>query len=286
MHFFYLDEAGCTGSDLSNDQQPIFVLGGLSVRDEGWNKTQNDFFEIVDDYFDSEVPANFELHASELLSPNGEGCFAGHSIEKRKKLALQLLELLEKRSHQIHLFSIDKKSLSEKVNNFNSSVCNYDLRVPYLLAYDYLITYINEYIKTKLGRTARGLLILDKKEHYHGEIERITHQRRYEGAATNRIKRIVEFSYPIESHKNPMVQLSDLIVFCSKKFLEIEAGYRSNWPEEVKQFYASCYLLIHKRIIWKNLINRQGRGFDDLNRLLDEVRVKPSRNWKQKYGVT
>jgi hypothetical protein len=34
MHFFYLDETGCTGPDLENPEQPIFVLGGISVSDD------------------------------------------------------------------------------------------------------------------------------------------------------------------------------------------------------------------------------------------------------------
>jgi hypothetical protein len=39
MHFYYLDEAGCSGGNLSDQQQPIFVLGGLSVSDEKWIAT-------------------------------------------------------------------------------------------------------------------------------------------------------------------------------------------------------------------------------------------------------
>ena len=50
MHFYYLDEAGCTGRDLNNKEQPIFVLGGISVRDEGWNKTQESMAEIIEEY--------------------------------------------------------------------------------------------------------------------------------------------------------------------------------------------------------------------------------------------
>ena len=34
MHFFYLDETGCTGADLKNHEQPIFVFGGISVSDD------------------------------------------------------------------------------------------------------------------------------------------------------------------------------------------------------------------------------------------------------------
>lgn len=40
MQFHYLDEAGCKGGNLSDRQQPVFVLGGLSVSDEKWIKTQ------------------------------------------------------------------------------------------------------------------------------------------------------------------------------------------------------------------------------------------------------
>lgn len=47
MHFFYLDEAGCTGADIAPGQQPIFVLGGISVRDEGWVRTTGDFERSV-----------------------------------------------------------------------------------------------------------------------------------------------------------------------------------------------------------------------------------------------
>jgi|GEM_PF-2678429 len=38
MHFYYLNEAGCTGEDLNNSEQPLFVFGGLSVRNEGNNQ--------------------------------------------------------------------------------------------------------------------------------------------------------------------------------------------------------------------------------------------------------
>lgn len=39
MHFFYLDETGCTGPNLKDLDQPIFVIGGISVSDERWRKT-------------------------------------------------------------------------------------------------------------------------------------------------------------------------------------------------------------------------------------------------------
>ncbi len=90
MHFFYLDEAGCNLRDLQNDEAPIFVLGGIIVKDKGWNKTHGDFETIINRYFNNAVPDNFELHSHELLSPNGDGHFAGHDRARRNQLAIDL----------------------------------------------------------------------------------------------------------------------------------------------------------------------------------------------------
>ena len=282
MHFYYIDEAGCTGSDLFNHEQPIFVLGGVSVRDEGWNETQRSLSSLLDEYFDNSVPAGFELHAMQLLSPNGDGPFSGHSRDQRNSLAKNILALLAERKHDVHLYAINKDKLSSQTCDLDVI---YDIKTPYHLAYDYLITHINWFIKNKLGRSARGMLIIDAKEQFHDDIERITHVRRFEGPATHRIKWIVEFSYPVDSQKNPMVQLSDLVVFCTKKFLEIDSGYRNDYTSEAKQFFAECFSLIHNRISRKILVDRKGRNMATLNDYLKSVQAKPVGQWKKKYGL-
>ena len=282
MHFFYLDESGCTGADLECEEQPIFVLGGLSIRDEGWNKTQEDFASLIDGYFQGNLPANFELHSSELLSPNGEGPFEGHSLDRRLDLASNSLDLVSERNHNIHIFAIQKTKVIE-------TDCSVDLpynpSIPFLCAFDYLITYINEHVKNRLGLSARGMVIMDKKEEFYDGIECITYHRRFQVPRTHRVKWIVEFSYPIDSHKNPMVQLSDLIVLCARRFFETECGYRENWPAEVKNFYAKCYAKIHDRIPRKQLVPRQGRGMDKLNAYLQAIRCEPVGQWKRRYGL-
>lgn len=282
MHFYYLDESGCTGDDLANSEQPIFVLGGISVRDSGWNTTQEALADIIDEYFHGSVPAGFELHTEQLLSPDGEGPFLGHSRERRNELAKRILRSLAERGHDVHLYAIEKA----KLESCNCSLqMPYNTKTPYLLAYDYLITYINWVIKNYLGRSARGMLIIDAKEQFHAFIERITHLRRFDGPASHRIKWIVEFSYPVDSQKNPMVQLSDLVVFCVKKFLEIDKGYRNMHSPNAKKFFAECYDLIHDRIRRKELVERRGRGMDKINDFLKRIQAKPTRQWKRRFGV-
>jgi Protein of unknown function (DUF3800) len=282
MHFYYLDEAGCTGRELQSQEQPIFVSGGISIRDEGWNRTQGDFARIINNYFEGAVPARFELHTEELLSPNGDGPFAGHDRARRNDLAKQILRLLQERRHDVHIIGIDKQRLS--VSGCAAPI-SFAFKIPLLLAYDYLITYIDWFVSERLGRSARGMIILDSKPEFIAEIESITHTRRFEGAEVHRVKHIVEFSYPVDSRKKPMVQLPDLVVYCTKKFYELEGGYRENWPEEAKNFYAECYGLIDARLPRKELIEREGRGMDILYQLLRTVRSEPAARWKRKYGI-
>jgi hypothetical protein len=282
VHFFYLDESGCTGEDLKNKEQPIFVLGGISVRDKGWNETQEQVTRTFQDFFCGSIPQGFELHAKDLLSLDGHGFFKEYTTSERHGLAKKILNLLKARHHDVHYYAIDKAKLDTEFCSVNVS---YSLKTPYLVAYDYLITYINEFLKGKRGQTARGMFIIDKKEQFQDDIERITRQRRFSDSPTHRIKWLVEFSYPIDSHKNPMIQLSDLVVFCTCKFLEIEGGYRGDYSPQVSHFYAECYDLIHNRIVQKTLVQREGRNMGELNIFLDAIQAKPTPRWRKKYGL-
>jgi hypothetical protein len=128
-------------------------------------------------------------------------------------------------------------------------------------------------------------MVIDEKDEFREAIETIVHSRRFVGPLIHRVKWLVEFTYPVDSKKNPMVQLSDLIVLCSKRFLEIEHGYRNGWPTEVKKYYAECYSLIHERIKRKRLVDRSGRGADSINTYLSAVRCETNRTGKRRYDL-
>jgi hypothetical protein len=283
MHFLYIDETGDTGDDLLNHQQPIFVMGGLTVSDEKWNPTQQKFVSIINTYFGSTVPINFELHAHELLSPNGDGPFAGHLRARRNQLAFDVLNILVDHTHNVHLIAFSKQHI-------NANTCGvatvFNSKSPYLLGFDYLITQFNDHIKRKLGSSARGLMILDKKENHHDDIEVILHDRRFLTVATHRVKRVVEFSYPIDSTKNPMIQISDLVIFCVRKFLECEHGHGAIWPQPAKDFFASCYNIIDGRLTFKTgITNRSEPKLKLLNDYILKVNLKPRVQWKKHYTI-
>ncbi|WP_320151044.1 DUF3800 domain-containing protein [uncultured Tolumonas sp.] len=281
MHFFYLDESGDTGANLQDQQQPIFVLAGLSVADKKWNNTKECLDEIINQYFNDSIPAGFEVHSHALLSPRGEGFFHNHPIEQRLELVRELLNLIEELGHQVHYFAIEKSLLA-------ASDCEYETvfnsKHPYLLSFDYLITYMNWHVKNNLGQSARGMIVLDEKEEHNESIEQIIQNRRFEVPNTQKVKWIVEFSHPIDSRKNPMIQLSDLVALCIRRFLEYERGYKTA-PEQVTRFYAECFNLIDKRVKSKNIIDRNGRNLDHLNEHLSRSQCKPRTQWRRQYGI-
>ena len=69
MHLCYIDEAGSTGKDLANVQQPVFVMAGLLVSDEKWKKTERESQRIIKSACGGTPPPGFELHAGDLLAP-------------------------------------------------------------------------------------------------------------------------------------------------------------------------------------------------------------------------
>jgi rubrerythrin len=282
MHFFYLDESGDTGPDLDNADQPITVLGGISLRDEGWNKTQSEFEKLISAYFSGSIPRDFELHGNQLLSPHGEGPFHGQPMADRSALAVQIVDLVVSRKHGIHFLGIDKQAMKAACCGLSLA---FNPKRPYLLAFDYMMTYINWYVKEKLGRSARGLVILDEKRQFHGDIENITRDRRFNVTATHRIKWIAEIAYPVDSTKNVMIQMSDLIVLCIRRFLDIEHGHRDGWTHTAINFYAKMYEKIDSRVAKKSIVERGGRHMHRLNKYIEAVRCLPIGRWKTKYDI-
>lgn len=269
MHFFYIDESGCTGKDLNNSEQPIFVMGGLSVRDEGWIKTVTAYHDKLKSCFNGRLPKNFELHAEELLAPEGAGPFVGWERQKRNDLALEILDLcLLKRKHQTHICVIDKSKLKQSV--IPAVDIYYDCKYPYLLAFDYMITLIDWYVSDKLGKSARAMLIIDEKKGLDRETSYISYWRRYPGGEKKLVKHLVEFSYAVDSVKNPMIQVSDLVCFIAKKFFEIKNGYRSTYQQDAINFFNQGYSLIKKKLIRERLKTRSDK--DNLHdKILKEV---------------
>jgi hypothetical protein len=281
MHFFYLDETGCTGINLADAEQPIFVLGGISVTDEGWRTTTERFNRALDDFFGGTRPIGAELHACDLI--NCAGIFAGRNQEECNALAHQYLDIVAERGHAIHFIAIDKTRMAARIAGAPQAF--FELTIPYLLGFNYLVSYIERHTRENLGQSARAMVIVDPKEEYHAQIDAITHYRRYEGVKARRLKWLVEFTYPVDSIRHPMIQVSDLVIFLVRKFLEMENGYRPGWPDAAKTFFAGCYARIIDRVRWKTLIPMAGAEQAASHDMLADVQSTHHHGWKRRYGL-
>ena len=282
MHFFYTDESGDTGKNLDDPEQPIFVMGGISVRDQGWNETREKLQTVLEGFFGGKVPADFELHSHELLSPNGNGPFAGYSMDDRTALARELLKLVAERKHSVHYIAFHKPTVKSVKCGLS---LEYNPSIPYLLGFDYLVTYINWFTRERLGSSARALMVLDEKQQHDAKIINLFHYRRFGAAKTKRVKWIVDVTYSVDSYRNPMIQLSDLVIFVIRRFLEIEHGYRNQWPDEAKSFYAECFSVVEDRVCRKGIVSRCEKKLERLDEYLDEVRCQPKGQWRNRYGL-
>ena len=81
-----------------------------------------------------------------------------------------------------------------------------------------------------------------------------------------------------------MIQFSDLYLFLTRKFLEIEAGYRENYSPELKSIFRDFFRKIEPRIIQsgKTINLEKGRNSEYYNGFISNVTVFPSRGWKSK----
>jgi hypothetical protein len=75
------------------------------------------------------------------------------------------------------------------------------------------------------------------------------------------------------------------VIFLTRKFLEVDNGYRDGWPDAAKNFYASCYEKIIKRVKWATPIDVDGREEQGANGLLASAHCTHRRQWKRHYDL-
>ncbi len=91
MHLIYLDESGNSGNNLTDPQQPVFVLGALIVPETKWVSIETSILQVVSDYFDGSIADNFEIHATDIR--NGTRHFKGVPLKDRVDLRDKLIQI-------------------------------------------------------------------------------------------------------------------------------------------------------------------------------------------------
>lgn len=251
MHFLYIDEAGSTGADLSASQQPVFVMASIVVSDQKWRKTQSAIRQRLTDYFGGSLGPEFELHACELLSPDGDGPFAGHDRERRNELAIDLLSLPEEKGHYLFHVPIYKRNLAAQSEPGKD--WGFDWYHPWQFSFSLQITMFEDFLRgPDTGSSSTGLAIVDHEEEYVSFVREHTANRQAAGG-WRELKKVVEIGYSASSHANSLIQLTDLAAFTLKKYYELGTDQAAGWPDEAKEFFKHCKNTIWPRVRFKDL---------------------------------
>ena len=227
------------------------------------------------------MPNGFEL-PHDLVAHQGP--FAGRSQEDCNTLALALLDLIITLKHRTHFIGIDKRLLLKHADGEEHDIIN--CQTPYLLGFNYLVSYLERFVREGCGRSARGMIIIDQKDTYLTQVDKLTHYRRFDVPRGRQLKRVIEFSHSIDSLRHPLIQLSDLVIYTTRKFLECDNDYRPNWTAEARNFFASCYDRVQKRMWRTNLIDVEGEEEQEAHALLKLCQSTHNGQWKRNYTIT
>ena len=251
MHLCYVDESGSTGRDLGNGEQPVFTMAGVLVSDEKWRKSDRAVVELLGKAIGGPVPEGFELHACDLLSPDGQGPFEGWERQKRNELALAILDLLPERRHQVLLQQVHKPRMAGAT--IPKREYGVEWQYPWDVCLAAMFTLFEEYLRSgRTGRSSTGMMIIDHEQSYLALVRERSKERRRAGG-WRQLRKVMEIGYSAMSHANPMIQLADLVAFTMRKWGESKAGYGSSWPPEAHQFFQECHDRIWPRVEFKML---------------------------------
>lgn len=217
MHLIYLDESGNSGTNLSDPQQPIFVLGALIVPEQKWKAIETDLIKKIDTFFEGDVPDDFEIHASEIRG--GRGIYKGMDIEKRIAFRDELIQIAIDHELCFIYRAIPKKRFATWLDRTFGKGISMN---PHIAAYPLVSQSINAYLRS-LGEDELGILINDDNKEVVTDIERTTKLLRAD--STNlKLDHIIEKSFFIDSSKSHLLQLSDLCTFHARKREEAKIG--------------------------------------------------------------
>jgi Protein of unknown function (DUF3800) len=270
MHLCYIDEAGNSGKNLGDQEQPLFAMAGILVSDERWKKTEREARAIVENALGHVPPSGFEIHAGDLLAPHGKGPFTSWPHAQRQQLALDLLGLIAARNHQVLLQLVHKPKMAAATPP--TLPLTVDWRDPWEVGFASVLTMTEEFLRSgRTGRSSTGMVIIDHDKQYLAIVRGHARERQL-STGWRQTRKVMEIGYSAVSHENPMIQLADLVAFTMKRHAMAEAGYGVGWPKAAHDFLSECRDIVWPRVEFKMLKLPNVNPPDEFTDYLKEVR--------------
>lgn len=212
MKFLYLDDSGNSGLNLDDAEQPLFILGGVVIDTEEWQKINEEIQNIKAKY-----KIQDEIHAIEIT--NSKGIFKEWSLEKKNNLIKELLNIIVKYKLKIIFFKVIKKNYKAYFKTHFTQAQNKMLKIPpYILAYSYVLQIYEQSLNDD---ECNGIVISDEQD---SDIlaDNTLKILRVIDEPDIKIKKIIEKNFFINSKESNLIQLADICVYHIKRYYEME----------------------------------------------------------------
>ncbi len=218
MYLIYLDESGNSGGNLTDPNQPVFVLCALIVSEQKWQAVERALAVAVDTSWPHPRPDDFEIHASELINPKTEYFRA---FPPAHRLAFMSAWLTIAADHELKLVfrAIVKQRFARwLVHTFGTGV----MINPHIAALALVSQVINSHLRNISGATL-GIFISDENQQVARDVDKAIRLLRGADGAM-RLTQIIEKGFFIESHKSLVLQLCDLCAYVVRRHEEGRVG--------------------------------------------------------------
>lgn len=247
MILAYIDESGDTGINLSDKQQPVFVLGAMLVPQLQWKSLEQQVKTIVASFFEEDILNTFELHTMDLV--NRKKFFKHMTLDQTKEFRNLCLQLIQDYKFKIVYRSIEKKRFQQ----FCEKAYGKGIRIePYIMALPFVCTRINEIIRAEKDL---GILIFDEHRNL-AEIEKSLRTLRLDTTSALQADNLIERGFFVDSSKSEAIQLTDLVLYYIRKYEEYKLG------SKVSTIHQETFPIIEK--ICESLY-KHDKGWDILN---------------------
>ncbi len=215
MRFAYMDEAGNTGRDLDQKEQPVHVIGTVIVDESKVMDIHDHLQDITRRRFPHEQHNDaFEFHGAALFG--GKESFAGVLPADRIAAYEEVLDCLAVVGAEVIIRGVHKPSLKQRyASPFHP--------------HDIALMFTCESVERRARRhDCRILLVADEAREV--EDAALRDLRNYQrlgttwGWRTEPIDHIVDTIHFVRSETSPAIQLADCVTFIASRQRKIDAG--------------------------------------------------------------
>jgi len=233
VKLIYIDDSGNTGKKLDDAQQPLFLLGGFIIDEDNWKKVDKKITDIKIQYNIKDM----EIHSIEIMNGKKGTPYKDWDYNKKLQFFSDILQIIKTFDLKVIYFSVKKMNFKKYFQSKYGKGFEQQFNIsPYLLAFSYILQIADFYLITQ---DSNGMLILDEQDEWKKPANKTFNiLTTLIDEPEIQIEKLLDRSFFVESSESNMIQLSDVIAYTTKRYLELELkDFSSKKIEERTKFY-------------------------------------------------